>query len=394
MHTETVEIKASEGVIHYERGRTAHSAFGIPIQETDVGLQSKVGLHSGRAELLREAAIIIWEELPMAKKAVLECANQLLQDIMGNDLPFGDKLFIGLGDFRQVAPVIRGSSGPAATLNSSIRTSELWHHFQILRLTLPVRDAGDPAYSRWVDQVGDGRAPYEGSVSLQHLRHLASLDDAANSLFLDDALQTSPDAVQRAFLSPFNARVDSFNGRMLEYLSGPASISLPLLVKELDDATFHLPTGTKADLLSMVRESGVPPHDLSLKKGCIASIMRNLCTEKGLAKNQLKPISEPAHLTFYLPRITFEFKPQRANWTVQRRQFPLRLAYATTFNSCQGLTLDRVVLDLTVPVFAHGQLYTSLSRVRTAADICILRDLDETGYSTVNIVYHDLLLPV
>lgn len=90
----------------------------------------------------------------------------------------------------------------------------------------------------------------------------------------------------------------------------------------------------------------------------------------------------------------FEFKPQRVNWTVQRRQFPLRLAYATTFNSCQGLTLDRVVLDLTMPVFAHGQLYTSLSRVRTAGDICILRDPDETDHSTLNVVYHDLLLPV
>jgi hypothetical protein len=36
----------------------------------------------------------------MAKKAVLECANQLLQDVIGNNLLFGDKLFISLGDFR------------------------------------------------------------------------------------------------------------------------------------------------------------------------------------------------------------------------------------------------------------------------------------------------------
>lgn len=181
-------------------------------------------------------------------------------------------------------------------------------------------------------------------------------------------------------------------------------------IKELDDTTFHLPTGAEADLLSILHEPGVPPHALSLKKGCIASIMRNLSIEKGLVKNVrvqvvdllpnmvrvrlLQPLSHEADSIFCLPRITFEFKPQRANWTVQRRQFPLRLAYATTFNSCQGLTLDRVVLDLTMPVFAHGQLYTSLSRVRTAADICILRDPNEIGHSTLNVVYHDLLLAV
>jgi hypothetical protein len=173
--------------------------------------------------------MVIWEELPMAKKAVIECANQLLQDIMGNDLPFGGKLFIGLGDFRQVAPVIRGSSGPTATLNSSIRTSGLWENFKILRLTIPIRNAGDPVYSRWVDQVGDGITPYETSVSLQHLRHLETLDEAAGFLFLNDMLQTSHAAVHRAFLSPFNARVDIFNALMLDHLAGPTSIPPSLL---------------------------------------------------------------------------------------------------------------------------------------------------------------------
>jgi hypothetical protein len=47
-----------------------------------------------------------------------------------------------------------------------------------------------------------------------------------------------------------------------------------------------------------------------------------------------------------------------------RCQFPLAPAYATTFNSCQGLTLDIVGVDLTRPVFSHGQLYTALSRIR------------------------------
>jgi hypothetical protein len=135
-------------VIHYDRVRTAHSAFGIPVKESDVGLVSKVNTQSGRAGLLRHASLLIWEELPMAKKAVVEVADQLLQDIMGNDIPFGGKLFIGLGDFRQVAPVVRGSSGPTATLNSSIRTSPLWNHFKVLRLTIPVRQAGDPVYAR------------------------------------------------------------------------------------------------------------------------------------------------------------------------------------------------------------------------------------------------------
>jgi hypothetical protein len=56
-------------------------------------------------------------------------------------------------------------------------------------------------------------------------------------------------------------------------------------IKELDDTTFYLPTGAEADLLSMLNESGVLPHTLSLKRSYITSVIRNLYIEKGLVKN-------------------------------------------------------------------------------------------------------------
>ncbi|KIM65900.1 hypothetical protein SCLCIDRAFT_54687, partial [Scleroderma citrinum Foug A] len=72
-----------------------------------------------------------------------------------------------------------------------------------------------------------------------------------------------------------------------------------------------------------------------------------------------------------------------------RRQFPLAPAYATTFNSCQGLTLDRIGLDLTIPVFSHGQLYTAMSRIRHRTHVLIRLPPEQT--STTNVTYHELL---
>jgi hypothetical protein len=163
----------------------------------------------------------------MVKKVAWECVDQLLRDIMGNDLPFGGKAFVGLGDFRQVAPVIRGASGPAATFDNSVRSSDLWERFEILRLTTPIRYADDPAYADWVDRVGDGLAPFESAVDVGHLGHVDDLHDAARHLFLDEDLATSPDAVQRAFLSPFNSRVEQFNQLMLDKIEGQPE-SMPL----------------------------------------------------------------------------------------------------------------------------------------------------------------------
>ena len=111
-----------------------------------------------------------------------------------------------------------------------------------------------------------------------------------------------------------------------------------------------------------MHEPGGPPTDLMLKVGCIASVMRNLSIEDGLVKNarvqvvslhpnmiQLRLLQQGAIVpTDYVCNMP-TFYLRNTNWTVKRCQFPLRLAYATTFNSCQGL-----VLDLTKPVFAHG----------------------------------------
>jgi hypothetical protein len=41
---------------------------------------------------------------------VPKCVDELLQQIILNDLPFGGKAFVGLGDFRQVAPMIRSTT--------------------------------------------------------------------------------------------------------------------------------------------------------------------------------------------------------------------------------------------------------------------------------------------
>ncbi|KFA70977.1 hypothetical protein S40288_10334 [Stachybotrys chartarum IBT 40288] len=207
-------------VIFYERGRTAHSMFGIPVRQGASDFASSVFPTSPRAELLRQAALVLWEEFPMANKAAVECADELLRRIMNNDCPFGDKTFVAIGDFRQVAPVTAATTAPAAVFDSSVRSSWLWPHFEILRLTIPIRTGDDPLYSEWLDRVGDGVPPYDRIVPLIHLDHVGSLEAAADFLFPPATLMNPTKSALRSFLSPFNLQVDEFNQMMLSHLPG------------------------------------------------------------------------------------------------------------------------------------------------------------------------------
>jgi lysophospholipid acyltransferase (LPLAT)-like uncharacterized protein len=126
-------------------GRTAHSRFKIPIKIGDNSMCSFTK-QSGTAELLRRASLIIWDEVAMTKR---QCVETSLQDIMECDLPFGGKVMVFGGDFRQVLPVVtRGTR--AQVTDATLQRSYLWEKIRKIRLSRNIRPQSDPWFSDYL----------------------------------------------------------------------------------------------------------------------------------------------------------------------------------------------------------------------------------------------------
>ena len=79
---------------------------------------------TAKAELLKEAKLIIMDEVTMMSKVDLERIDKTLQFIMENKRPFGGKIILLSGDFRQILPVERN---PTDAVNTCLKNSYLWY---------------------------------------------------------------------------------------------------------------------------------------------------------------------------------------------------------------------------------------------------------------------------
>jgi ATP-dependent DNA helicase PIF1 len=155
--------------------------------------------------------------------------------------------------------------------------------------------------------------------------------------------------------------------------------------------------------------NGMPGHHLQLKIGCVVMLLRNLDPEHGdcngsryvvtkILQNTIEVLNITGTFigtTTLIPRVKLIDDSQTFPFQLVRVQYPLRCCYAMTITKSQGQTLKNVGIYLPEACFAHGQLYTALSRVGTWDDVVVMCDeskrTNDNRVRTLNIVYTDIL---
>ena len=214
---------------------------------------------SSAAALVAMSAVIVWDEASMISRDVLETVDRSFRDFMRlrdqrlANVPFGGKLIVFGGDFRQVLPIVPNGSKDDI-IEASILTSNLWRRVQVLRLTTNMRvqqamslDNSTLAqnlqqFATFLLSVGNGSYPVvpnaSDSICIPDEMLLPGNDisDLCRHVF-NDFEQTSdiaPDnLVSKAILTPTNANVtevnnfaiEKFPGEFTEYLSTDTALT-------------------------------------------------------------------------------------------------------------------------------------------------------------------------
>ncbi|CAH2016859.1 unnamed protein product [Acanthoscelides obtectus] len=408
-----------------KNGQTIHSSFMLPVPFLE-NSTSRIRNQSTIADNIRYSKIIVIDEISMVHKSIFNEIDRKTREIMNNDIPFGGKIIIILGDFRQCAPIVP-LAGKNETISASVKCSQLWQYFVQYDLVTNVRALPqENEFKDWLMTIGNNseilRRLENSRDTIVKIPNRIIVEDVTESIYGSNLTEHDFTLLQKAILSPLNIHVKDINSVVLEKLPGRSRqyLSVDSIIRE-DDTTENvaddLDSAWPQDFLNSLDAPGLPPHILTLKIGAVIILTKNLDVKRGLcngtrllihnlhenfieAKRMEESNNEPS-IEFISRVDNIALNSLDLPVNLKRRQFPVRLAFAMTINKSQGQTLNSVGLFLPVTVFDHGQLYVALSRARSFENLKIqminigdrqhVAETPNNHSYTVNVVYNELL---
>ncbi|XP_043481756.1 ATP-dependent DNA helicase PIF1-like [Leptopilina heterotoma] len=316
----------------------------------------------------------------MAPRHALQLVDRNLKDIMNSKVPFGGKIMILGGDFRQMLPVKQNATR-SELVNLCIKYSNVWPAFFQFSLIQNMRALPqEKEFSSFLLQVGNGTANYnENDLEIPEYCIAPPGTNIAEDIYGEVIRNKEFDKLTKiAILSARNVDVDDINRSVVELLDIETEKIYTSInsVKNCDNN--EIGEALLPEYLETLNPPNLPPHELRLRVNTVVMLIRNLSINEGLCNGtRLQVLELKNHLLkckiltgdkcgqiVFINRITL-YSDERYPFQFGRRQFPIRIAFVMTINKSQGQTFDKIGIDLRRDVFNHGQLYVALLRVRS-----------------------------
>jgi ATP-dependent exoDNAse (exonuclease V) alpha subunit len=337
-------------------GMTIHRMFKFPpawIIKSDVKIDSK--------SIIPKIDILIIDEVSMVNANVLDSIDQSCKMHRKNQNPFGGLVVIMVGDLFQLPPIVTQNEKPM--FDREYRSAKFF----------AAKSVSD-SHSAFIELKSSFRHNDEKLIELLgNLREGQDIKNSVEQLNVFCKITNSPPQ-GAVFLATRNADVNEINSSELAKLAPP-------------EKKFY------GELKGKFLEKQLPvPNEIIIRKGAQVVMTNNskywvngsigiidsFDDEKVNVKIvRTKKIFEVRAYTWK----NYEYIFNKKTNEVERQevgtytQMPFTLAWAMTIHKSQGLTLDKVHIDLGIGAFETGQTYVAFSRARALSDITMARSL-------------------
>ena len=345
------------------RGATIHSMFQLPFGPFLPGDQriKSFKYSNDKRKIFQEMELLIIDEISMVRADLIDAIDHVLRIFGGNrKLPFGGKQLLFVGDIFQLEPVTRQDDWEILKNyyeNSYFFSAGAFKEVDLVTIELvKVYRQTDLKFINILDNI---RTREAGEHDLQTLneRNDPHHQPNPNDFFI--------------ILATRRNIVDATNELNLKSLGGPSYVF-------------------KGEIEGNFPANSLPTDQLlTLKAGAQVMFIKN-DPERRWVNGTIARIDKIEKEQIYvrmendrvinIEREVWENVVYRYDYKENKitdevvgtfKQFPLKLAWAITIHKSQGLTFEKVILDLGSGAFAAGQLYVALSRCTSLEGIVL-----------------------
>lgn len=342
-------------------------------------------------ELIRSVEVVIIDEISMVRSDLFWAVDYRLRQVAqgkSKKKPFGGKQVILVGDFYQLPPVIKSEEEEQFIKNTyggefAFQTPT-WSkgEFKCFYLKTVHRQSNDNLFLSILNHIRHNDLETRDLID-PGTREPMTVREILNK-YADSQLCLS---VTPVCLCTTNREANIINALANEKSDGDGrtfSAVVKGIFSEKDyptPAKLELKTGTRVMTLINHR---TPSGSLEFVNGDVGEVL-GFMNQAGTDAVRIKLDNgktvtiSPNEWKNYQYVLTTDHKTGKEKVTQNEVgsyiQLPLKLAYAMTIHKSQGMSVDAVLIKLGNGCFAHGQLYTALSRCRSLKNLRIDRNI-------------------